>query len=205
MKIGFGAIIGALLMFFGFKQCEQPQEVRTITKTVSVPTYIEKVTTVKVPVTTIKYKRLYDTTKTYVHDTLNQLVEVVTYDTTKSLAVIPYQDSLVSISDSITLTGIITDFKRKVVVKERQPDTLTITKETIKYSVDPNESTGSSLFQGLQFRGIKYYVGADSDLGNLFQPAFGLSYDSKKFQVSLGYRPTTKVVEARLFLPLIKL
>ena len=187
MKIGFGAIIGALLMFFGFKQCEQPQEVRTITKTVSVPTYIEKVTTVKVPVTTIKYKKIYDVTTAYVHDTLNQLVEVVTYDTTKSLAIIPYQDSLVSISDSITLTGTITDFKRKVVVKERQPDTLTITKETIKY-----------------FRGIKYYVGADSDLNNLFQPSFGLSYDSKKFQVSLGYRPTTKIVEARLFLPLLK-
>lgn len=187
MKIGFGAILGALLMFFGFKQCEQPQEVRTITKTVSVPTYIEKVTTVKVPTTKIKYIRLHDTTTAYVHDTLDQLVEVTTYDTTKSLAVIPYQDSLVTISDSITLTGIITDFKRKVTVKERQPDTLTITKETIKY-----------------FRGIKYYVGADSDLNNLFQPSFGLSYDTKKFQVSLGYRPVTKVVEARLFLPLLK-
>lgn len=188
MKIGFGAIIGALLMFFGFKQCEQPQEVRTITKTVSVPTYIEKVTTVKVPVTTIKYKKIYDVTTAYVHDTLNQLVGVTTYDTTKSLAVIPYNDSLVSISDSITLTGTILDFKRKIVVRERQPDTITVTKEITKY-----------------FRGIKYYVGADSDIGSLFQPSFGLSYDTKKFQVSLGYRPTTKIVEARFFLPLIKL
>jgi len=184
MKIGLGAIIGALLMFFGFKQCEQPQEVRTITKTVSVPTYIEKVTTVKVPTTKIKYIRLYDTTTSYVHDTLDQLVEVTTYDTTKSLAVIPYQDSLVTISDSITLTGTITDFKRKVTVKERQPDTVTVTKQVTKY-----------------FRGIKYYGGIDSD----FKPSLGLSYDSKKFQVSLGYRPTTKIVEARFFLPLIKL
>jgi hypothetical protein len=187
MKIGLGAILGALLMFFGFKQCEQPQEISIITKKVSVPTYIEKVTSVKVPVTKIKYIRLYDTTTTYVHDTTNQLVEVTTYDTTKSLAVIPYNDSLVNIQDSITLTGTILDFKRKVTVKERQPDTLTITKETIKY-----------------FRGIKYYVGADSDLNNLFQPSFGLSYDGRKFQVSLGYRPTTKIVEARFFLPLIK-
>jgi len=167
MKIGFGAIIGALLMFFGFKQCEQPQEVRTITKKISVPTYIEKVTTVKVPVTKIKYIRLYDTTTSYVHDTLNQLVEVVSYDTTKSLAVIPYSDSLVNISDSITLTGTILDFKRKVIVKERQPDTITVTNQVTKY-----------------FRGIKGYIGADSDL---LQPIFGLSYDSKKFQVSLGY------------------
>lgn len=188
MKIGLGAILGALLMFFGFKQCEQPQEARIITKIKNVPTYIEKVTTVKVPVTQIKYVRLYDTTRTFVHDTLNQLVEVVTYDTTKSLAVIPYQDSLVNILDTITLTGTILDFKRKVTVNERQPDTLTITKETIKY-----------------FRGIKYYVGMDSDFNNLFQPAFGLSYDTKKFQLSLGYRPVTKVVEARFFLPLIKL
>ena len=139
------------------------------------------------PVTKIKYIRLYDTAIAYVHDTLNNLVEVTTYDTTKSLAVIPYQDSLVTINDSITLSGTILDFKRKVTVKERQPDTLTITKETIKY-----------------FRGIKYYVGVDSDLNNLFQPAFGLSYDTKKYQVSLGYRPTTKIVEARFFLPLIK-
>lgn len=187
MKIGFGVIIGALLMFFGFKQCEQPQEVRTITKTVSVPTYIEKVTTVKVPVTSIKYVPLTHTVIEMMHDTTYKLVDVLTYDTAKNLAIIPYQDSLVTISDSITLTGTITDFKRKVTVKERQPDTLTITKETIKY-----------------FRGIKYYVGADSDLNNLFQPSFGLSYDSKKFQVSLGYRPTTKIVEAKLFLPLIK-
>lgn len=187
MKIGLGAIIGALLMFFGFKQCEQPQEVRTITKTVSVPTYIEKVTTVKVPVTSIKYVPLTHTVVEVMHDTTYKSVDVVKYDTTKSLAVIPYQDNSVSIQDSITLTGTITDFKRKVTVKERQPDTLTITKETIKY-----------------FRGIKYYVGADSDLNNLFQPSFGLSYDSKKFQVSLGYRPTTKIVEARLFLPLLK-
>ena len=183
MKIGLGAILGALLMFFGFKQCEQPQETRIITKKISVPTYIEKVTTVKIPVTTIKYKKIYDVTTAYVHDTLNQLVEVITYDTTKSLAVIPYNDSLVSISDSITLTGTILDFKRKVTVRERQPDTLTITKETIKY-----------------FRGIKYYGGIDSD----FKPSFGLSYDTKKFQVSLGYRPTTKIVEARLYLPLLK-
>ena len=183
MKIGLGAILGALLMFFGFKQCEKPKEVHTITKTVSVPTYIEKVTTVKVPVTKIKYIKLYDTTTSYVHDTLDNLVEVITYDTTKSLAVIPYQDSLVTISDSITLTGTIVDFKRKVTVKERQPDTLTITKETIKY-----------------FRGIKYYGGIDSD----YKPSFGLSYDTKKFQVSLGYRPTTKIVEARLYLPLLK-
>ena len=183
MKTGIGAIIGALIVFFSMRQCEQPQETRIVTKTVSVPTYIEKVTSVKVPVTKIKYIRLYDTTTSYVHDTLNQLVEVTTYDTTKSLAVIPYQDSLVTISDSITLTGTIVDFKRKVTVKERQPDTLTITKETIKY-----------------FRGIKYYGGIDSD----FKPSFGLSYDNKKFQVSLGYRPTTKIVEARLFLPLLK-
>ena len=183
MKIGLGAILGALLMFFGFKQCEQPQETRIITKKISVPTYIEKVTTVKIPVTTIKYKKIYDVTTAYVHDTLNQLVEVITYDTTKSLAVIPYQDSLVTISDSITLTGTIVDFKRKITVRERQPNTLTITKETIKY-----------------FRGIKYYGGIDSD----FKPSFGLSYDTKKFQVSLGYRPTTKIVEARLFLPLLK-
>lgn len=187
MKIGLGAIIGALLMFFGFKQCEQPQETRIIIKKISVPTYIEKVTTVKVPVTKIKYIRLYDTTTSYVHDTLDQLVEVTTYDTTKSLAVIPYNDSLVTISDSITLTGTILDFKRKIIVRERQPDTLTITKEVTKY-----------------FRGIKYYGGIDSDFNNLFQPSFGLSYDTKKFQVSLGYRPTTKIVEARFFLPLIK-
>lgn len=187
MKIGLGAIIGALLMFFGFKQCEQPQEVRTITKVKNIPTYIEKVTTVKVPVTSIKYKRIYDTTTTFVHDTLNQLVEITKYDTTKSLAVIPYRDSLVSIDDSITLSGTILDFKRKVVVKERQSDTLTITKEVTKH-----------------FRGIKYYVGVDSDLNNLFQPSFGLSYDTKKFQVSLGYRPTTKIVETRFFLPLFK-
>ena len=188
MKIGLGAIIGALLMFFGFKQCEQPQEVKTITKTISVPTYVQVTKEVKIPVTKIKYVRLYDTTTSYVHDTLNQLVEVVTYDTTKSLAVIPYQDSLVNILDTITLTGTILDFKRKVTVNERQPDTLTITKEVTKY-----------------FRGIKYYVGMDSDFNNLFQPSFGLSYDTKKFQVSLGYRPTTKIVEARFFLPLIKL
>lgn len=187
MKITIGAIIGALLMFFGFKQCETPQEVRTITKIKNVPTYHEKITTVKVPVAKIKYIRLYDTTTTFVHDTLSNLVEVTTYDTTKSLAVIPYSDSLVSISDSITLTGTILDFKRQVTVKERQPDTLTITKEITKY-----------------FRGVKYYVGADSDFDNLFQPSFGLSYDTKKFQVSLGFRPTTKIVEARFFLPLIK-
>ena len=187
MKIGLGAILGALLMFFGFKQCEQPQEVKTITKTISVPTYVQVTKEVKIPVTKIKYIKLYDTTRTFVHDTLNQLVEVVSYDTTKSLAIIPYQDSLVTISDSITLTGTILDFKRKVTVNERQPDTLTITKETIKY-----------------FRGIKYYVGVDSDFNNLFQPSFGLSYDTRKFQVSLGYRPTTKIVEARFFLPLIK-
>jgi len=187
MKIGIGAIIGALLMFFGFKQCEQPQEVKTITKTISVPTYVQVTKEVKIPVTKIKYVRLYDTTTSYVHDTLNQLVEVTTYDTTKSLAVIPYNDSLVTISDSITLTGTILDFKRKIVVRERQPDTLTITKEVTKY-----------------FRGIKYYGGIDSDFNNLFQPSFGLSYDTKKFQVSLGYRPTTKIVEARFFLPLIK-
>jgi len=188
MKIGIGAILGALLMFFGFKQCEQPQEVRTITKTISVPTYVQVTKEVKIPITKIKYIRLYDTTTSYVHDTLDQLVEIVSYDTTKSLAVIPYQDSLVNILDTITLTGTILDFKRKVTVNERQPDTLTITKETIKY-----------------FRGIKYYVGMDSDFNNLFQPAFGLSYDSKKYQLSLGYRPVTKVVEARFFLPLIKL
>lgn len=188
MKIGLGVIIGALLMFFGFKQCTTPEvDVRTVTKKVNVPTYIEKVTTVKVPVTSIKYVPLTHTVVEMRHDTLDKLVDVIKYDTTKNLAVIPYQDSLVSIQDSITLTGTITDFKRKIVVKERQPDTLTITKETIKY-----------------FKGIKYYVGADSDLGNLFQPSFGLSYDSKKFQVSLGYRPTTKIVEARFFLPLIK-
>ena len=187
MKIGLGAILGALLMFFGFKQCEQPQEVKTITKTISVPTYVQVTKEVKIPVTKIKYIKLYDTTRTFVHDTLNQLVEVVSYDTTKSLAIIPYQDSLVTISDSITLTGTILDFKRKVTVNERQPDTLTITKETIKY-----------------FRGIKYYVGVDSDFNNLFQPSFGLSYDTRKFQVSLGYRPTTKIVEARFFLPLLK-
>jgi len=187
MKTGLGAIIGALIVFFSMRQCDQPEEVRTITKTVSVPTYIEKVTSVKVPVTKIKYIRLYDTTTSYVHDTLNQLVEVITYDTTKSLAVIPYQDSLVTISDSITLSGTILDFKRKIIVRERQPDTLTVTKEVTKY-----------------FRGIKYYGGIDSDFDNLFQPSFGLSYDTKKFQVSLGYRPTTKIVEARFFLPLIK-
>ncbi len=187
MKIGLGAIIGALLMFFGFKQCEQPQETRIITKKVSVPTYIEKVTSVKVPVTKIKYVKIYETKTSYVHDTLDQLVEVTTYDTAKSLAVIPYNDSLVSISDSITLTGTILDFKRKIIVRERQPDTLTVTKEVTKY-----------------FKGIKYYVGADSDIKNIFQPSFGLSYDSRKFQVSLGYRPTTKIVEARFFLPLIK-
>jgi len=187
MKTGLGAIIGALIVFFSMRQCDQPEEVRTITKTVSVPTYIEKVTSVKVPVTKIKYIRLYDTTTSYVHDTLNQLVEVITYDTTKSLAVIPYQDSLVTISDSITLSGTILDFKRKIIARERQPDTLTITKEVTKY-----------------FRGIKYYGGIDSDFNNLFQPSFGLSYDTKKFQVSLGYRPTTKIVEARFFLPLIK-
>jgi len=187
MKTGLGAIIGALIVFFSMRQCDQPEEVRTITKTVSVPTYIEKVTSVKVPVTKIKYIRLYDTTTSYVHDTLNQLVEVITYDTTKSLAVIPYQDSLVTISDSITLSGTILDFKRKIIVRERQPDTLTVTKEVTKY-----------------FRGIKYYGGIDSDFNNLFQPSFGLSYDTKKFQVSLGYRPTTKIVEARFFLPLIK-
>lgn len=187
MKIGLGAILGALLIFFGFKQCEQPQETRIITKKVSVPTYIEKVTSVKVPVTKIKYIRLYDTTTSYVHDTLNQLVEVTTYDTTKSLAVIPYQDSLVAINDSITLSGTILDFKRKIIVRERQPDTVTVTKEVTKY-----------------FRGIKYYGGIDSDFDNLFQPSFGFSYDTKKFQVSLGYRPTTKIVEARFFLPLIK-
>lgn len=174
-------------MFFSLKQCEQPQEVRTITKVKNVPTYIEKVTSVKVPVTKIKYIRLYDTVTTQVHDTLNNLVEITTYDTTKSLAVIPYNDSLVNIQDSITLTGTILDFKRKVTVKERQPDTLIVTKEVIKY-----------------FKGIKYYVGADSDIQNIFQPSFGLSYDTKKFQVSLGYRPTTKIVEARFFLPLIK-
>jgi len=187
MKTGLGAIIGALIVFFSMRQCDQPEEVRTITKTVSVPTYIEKVTSVKVPVTKIKYIRLYDTTTSYVHDTLNQLVEVITYDTTKSLAVIPYQDSLVTISDSITLSGTILDFKRKIIARERQPDTLTVTKEVTKY-----------------FRGIKYYGGIDSDFNNLFQPSFGLSYDTKKFQVSLGYRPTTKIVEARFFLPLIK-
>ena len=188
MRTGIGAIIGALIVFFSMRQCEQPQEVETITKTISVPTYVQVTKEVKIPVTKIKYIRLYDTTRTFVHDTLNQLVEVITYDTTKSLAIIPYQDSSVTISDSITLTGTILDFKRKVTVNERQPDTLTITKETIKY-----------------FRGIKYYVGVDSDFNNLFQPAFGLSYDSKKYQLSLGYRPVTKVVEARFFLPLIKL
>lgn len=187
MKITIGAIIGALIMFFGFKQCETPQEVRTLTKIKNVPTYIEKVTTVKVPVTKIKYIRLHDTTTTFVHDTLNNLVEVTTYDTTKSLAIIPYQDSLVTINDSITLSGTILDFKRQVIVKERQPDTLTITKEVTKY-----------------FRGVKYYVGIDSDFDNLFQPSFGLSYDTKKFQVSLGFRPTTKIVETRFFLPLFK-
>jgi len=188
MKIGIGAIIGALIVFFSMRQCEQPQEVKTITKTISVPTYVQVTKEVKIPVTKIKYIRLYDTTTSYVHDTLNQLVEVVSYDTTKSLAIIPYQDSLVNILDTITLTGTILDFKRKVTVNERQPDTLTVTKETIKY-----------------FRGIKYYVGVDSDFNNLFQPCFGLSYDTKKFQVSLGYRPVTKIVEARFFLPLIKL
>ena len=187
MKIGLGAILGAFLMFFGFKQCEQSQETRIITKKVSVPTYIEKVTSVKVPVTKIKYIRLYDTTRTYVHDTLDQLVEVTTYDTTKNLVVVPYQDSLVSIVDTIVMSGTIMGWDRKITVKELQPDTLTVTKEVTKY-----------------FRGIKYYGGIDSDLNNLFQPSFGLSYDTKKFQVSLGYRPTTKIVEARFFLPLLK-
>jgi len=187
MKIGLGVILGALLMFFGFKQCEQPQEARIITKKVSVPTYIEKVTSVKVPVTKIKYIPLTHTVVEVVHDTVDRLIDVVTYDSTKSLAVIPYRDSLVTINDSITLSGTILDFKRKIVVRERQPDTVTVTKEVTKY-----------------FRGIKYYGGIDSDFDNLFQPSFGLSYDTKKFQVSLGYRPTTKIVEARFFLPLIK-
>ena len=188
MKTGLGAIIGALIVFFSMRQCEQPQETRIITKTISVPTYVQVTKEVKIPVSKIKYIRLYDTTTTLVHDTLDQLVEVITYDTTKSLAIIPYEDSLVNIQDTITLTGTILDFKRKVTVNERQPDTLTITKETIKY-----------------FRGIKYYVGMDSDFNNLFQPSFGLSYDSKKYQLSLGYRPATRIVEARFFLPLIKL
>ena len=188
MKTIIKVLIGAVITFFTMRQCEAPQETRTITKVKNVPTYIEKVTKVNVPVTSIKYVRLHDTTTTFVRDTLNNMVEVTVYDTTKSLAIIPYQDSLVTINDSITLSGTILDFKRQIVVKERQPDTLQITKEVTKY-----------------FRGIKYYVGMDSDLNNLFQPSFGLSYDQKKFQVALGYRPTTKIVEARLFLPLIKL
>lgn len=188
MKTTLGAIIGAIICFFTLKQCDTDKtSTRIITKTVSVPTYIEKVTSVNVPVTKIKYIKLYNTTTAYVHDTLDQLVEVTKYDTTKSVAVIPYQDSSVHILDSITLTGQITNFKRTVTVRERQPDTLTVTKEVTKY-----------------FRGIKYYVGMDSNFKNLFQPAFGFSYDSKKFQLSLGYRPVTKVVEARFFLPLLK-
>jgi hypothetical protein len=188
MKTGIGAIIGAIICFFALKHCEKPQEVRTVTKIKHIPTYVHVTKEVNVPVTKIKYKTLYSTDKFFIHDTLDRLVEVTRYDSTKSLAVIPYQDSLVTINDSITLTGQIVGFKRKIVVREKQPDTLTITKETIKY-----------------FKGIKYYVGLDSDFNNLFQPSFGLSYDSKKFQVSLGYRPVTKVVEAKLFLPLIKL
>lgn len=187
MRTLIGAIVGAVICFFSLRQCETPQEVRTITKIKNVPTYIERVTKVNVPTTKIRYVKLYDTTSVFVHDTLNQLVEVTVYDSTKSVAVIPYEDSLVTISDSITLTGQILDFKRQVSVRERQPDTLMVTKEITKY-----------------FRGVKYYVGADSDLGNLFQPSFGLSYDSKKFQISVGYRPTTKIIESRLFLPLFK-
>lgn len=187
MKTTIGAILGAVIMFFSLKQCETPQEVRTITKVKNVPTYVQVTKEVKIPVTSIKYKKLYLTDTTYVYDTLNNLVEVITYDTTKSFAIIPYRDSLVTIDDSITLSGTILDFKRKVTVKERQPDTLLVTKEITKH-----------------FRGIKYYVGVDSDLDNLFQPSFGLSYDTKKFQVSLGYRPVTKIVETRFFLPLFK-
>lgn len=187
MKTTIGAIIGAVIMFFSLKQCETPQEVRTITKVKNVPTYIQVTKEVKIPVTSIKYKRIYLTDTAYVHDTLNNLVEVITYDTTRSLAIVPYSDSLVNVQDSITLTGTILDFKRKVTVNERQPDTLIVTKEITKH-----------------FRGIKYYVGVDSDVQNIFQPSFGLSYDTKKFQVSLGFRPTTKIVEARFFLPLIK-
>ena len=74
--------------------------------------------------------------------------------------------------------------------KANAPDTIKVT--TVKEVFRP-------------IRQIKYYVGADSDFDNLFQPSFGLSYDQPKYQISLGYRPIAKIVEARFFLPLIKL
>jgi hypothetical protein len=186
MKTTISAIIGAIICFFLLKKCEQPQEVKTITKFKNVPTYVQVTKNVNVPVTEFKYKTLHNTERYYVHDTLNKLVEVVTYDTTKSLVIIPYRDSLITISDSITLSGTILDFKRKLIFKERQPDTLIITREA------------------KQMKEFKYYMGLDSDVNNIFQPSFGVSYDTKKFQVSLGYRPVTKIVEAKFFLPFFK-
>jgi hypothetical protein len=73
-----------------------------------------------------------------------------------------------------------------LIFKERQPDTLIITREA------------------KQMKEFKYYMGLDSDVNNIFQPSFGVSYDTKKFQVSLGYRPVTKIVEAKFFLPFFK-
>lgn len=188
MRVIISAIIGAVICFFSLQKCEKAPKTITKTKTVTefveVPVYTETVKTIKIPVTKIQYL-----TKE-IHDTLNQLVTVeVPRDGDTSIAVIPYQDDSVTIQDSITLTGTILDFKRKVSILDKTPDTIRVT--TIKEVLKPVKS-------------IKYYVGMDSDFNNLFQPSFGLSLDLPKYQVALGYRPTTKIVEAKLFLPLFK-
>lgn len=188
MRNIISAVIGAILCFFSLKQCDKP-EVNTIFKTktvkefVEVPVYTETIKTVKIPVTSIKY------VTNSVHDTSYQMVNVeVPSKLDTSVAFIPYQDDSVTISDSITLTGTILDFKRKITVLDKTSDTIRVT--TIKEIAKP--------------KSIKYYVGLDSDLTNLFQPSFGLSYDQPKYQIAVGYRPVTKIVEARLFLPLFK-
>ena len=182
------AVIGAIICFFSLRQCDTPKtqvitKTKTVTEFVEVPAYTETIKTVKIPVTSIKY------VTNNVHDTSYQMVNVeVPGKIDTSVAFIPYSDSTVTIQDSITLTGTILDFKRKVTVLDKTPDTIKVT--TIKEIAKP--------------KSIKYYVGADSDFKNLFQPSFGLSYDQPKYQIAVGYRPTVKIVEARLFLPLFK-
>ena len=56
MRSIIGAIAGAVICFFSLKQCEQPQDVKVVTKVKKSTEYVTKTKTVNIPVTTIKYR-----------------------------------------------------------------------------------------------------------------------------------------------------
>jgi len=191
MKILSGALLGLVIGLLIMAKCNRTQvigKVDTVTVTKDSLVYVLKDTVITKYVK-LKYKTI-DTNYVFIVDSIQGKTDTFLKKEPVYTMVVPYQDTVVRISDTITLSGKIESMKRKIdwvrVPFVYRDSTITKTVEV--------PAKGKDVFS--------IYGGINS----VYNPSVGIQLQNRhNIGVSAGYQFGTKVMEARLYLPLFKI